>query len=56
MKNVFPDIFAILLIFFEINPDYAIAYGLHKLTQIKPIKYIGLCLDENVFRDLFAIL
>jgi len=24
-----------------INPDYAIAYELHELTQIKPIKCIG---------------
>jgi len=38
------------------NPDYALAYELRELTQIKPIKYFGLCLDENVFQDIFAIL
>jgi len=40
----------------EFIPDYAIAYECHELTQIKPIKYIGLCLDENVIQGLFAIL
>jgi len=40
----------------KINPDYAIAYELHEFTPIKPIKYIGLFLDENVFQGLFAIL
>jgi len=41
---------------FVLNPNYAIAYELHELTQIKPIKCIGLCLDENVFCGLFAFL
>jgi len=39
-----------------INPDYVLAYELHELTQIKQIKYIGLYLDENVFREILTIL